>query len=82
MAACLGRLTLQKMTAVGENAAKELYLSWESAVKAAVSHYEVVIERKKSGMYQRPMKPTEGLLKMNGELMDVLSTLSKYRHDP
>lgn len=81
LAACLGRLSVQNMAAVGENAAKELYLSWESAVQAAVSRYEVVIERQKSGLYQRPLKPTEGLMRINGELMDVLSTLSKYRHN-
>ena len=81
MAACLGRLSMETMASVGECAAKELYLSWESAVKAAVLRYEVVLERQKSGMYQPAFNPAEGLLKMNGKLMEVLSMLSKYRHD-
>lgn len=80
LAACLDRLTLQNMASVGQCAAKELYLSWESAVKAAVARYQVVIERQKSGMYQQPMRPVEGIMKMNGELMEALSVLSKYRH--
>lgn len=80
LAACLDRLTLQNMAMVGEHAAKELYYSWESAVKTAAERYEVVKERNRSGQYQHPRKPTENLMKMNAELMQAFSELSKIRH--
>lgn len=81
LAVCLERLSMQEMAAVGQCAAEELYLSWESAVKIAAARYEIVMERQKSGMYQPPHKPVEGIMKMNGELMEALSMLSRHWHN-
>ena len=81
LAACLSRLTKEKMLAVGEAASKELYLSWEAAVKMAVDRYEVVMERHQSGGYPRHRKPMEGVMKINGELMEALAKLSALRHN-
>ena len=38
---------------VGENAARDLYLSWDSSVSAAVDQYQAVIEKDKRGLYPR-----------------------------
>lgn len=80
LAACLGACSKVQMRQVGENAARELYLSWQDAVKVALARYEVVMERSKSGAYQHHRNPTEGIMRMNGEVMEALSRLSTLRH--
>lgn len=80
LAACLSHLTKERMLAVGEAASKELYLSWESAVKIAMDRYEIVMERYSNGEYPRHRKPMEGVMKVNGELMEALAKLSSLRH--
>lgn len=60
---------------VGQNAADQLYLSWEDAVKMAMARYEIVCDRYRSGGYRKYRKPTEYFLKANGELMDDLGHL-------
>ena len=77
----LSTLTKEKMLAVGEAASNELYISWETAVKAAIDRYQVVIDRYKSGGYPRHRKPMEGVMKFNGELMEAHAKLSSLRHD-
>lgn len=77
---CLHALTRDKMTVAGLAASRELYISWESAVKAAADRYEIVMEQYKSGMYPRQIKPMEGFMKINGELMEALAKLSRFRH--
>ena len=79
LAACLLSLNYEKMHAVGIAASRELYISWETAVKKATDRYQIVIERYKSGYYPPHRKPSEGLLKVNGELMAALSKLSQFR---
>lgn len=69
----------EKMHAVGQCASEELYLSWEDSVKAAMERYEIVIDRYKRGFYPRHIKPMEGFMKMNGELMDSLASISRKR---
>lgn len=80
LAACLGACSKVQMRQVGENAARELYLSWQDAVKVALARYEVVMERSKSGAYQHHRNPAEGIMRMNGEVMEALSRLSTLRH--
>lgn len=80
LAVLLNSLTKEKMAAAGQAASKELYISWETAVKAASDRYETVIDRYKSGAYPRQFKPMEGIMKMNGELMEALAKLSDLRH--
>lgn len=65
--------------AVGENAATQLYVSWESAVHAAMERYGIVIDRYKRGNYPRYRKPMEYYLKANGELMEDLGHLLALR---
>ena len=80
MAACLCGLSKERMAAVGACAAKELYLSWEEAVKMAAVRYDIVIDRYKNGYYPKRTTPTEGMMKVNGELMEALGKLSRLRH--
>ena len=80
MAECLAKLTPSTMFTVGECAAKELYLSWDEAVRMAYVRYDEIIKRYKAGFYFKRVTPTEGMLKVNGELMDALAKLSKLRH--
>ena len=68
-----------KLRAVGKCAGEELYISWETAVKKAMERYQVVIDRYKSGYYPRRIRPMEGVMKLNGELMDSLASLSNKR---
>jgi len=81
MAHCLSGMTKEKMLAAGNAASKELYISWETAVKAAMDRYQIVIDRYHSGGYPRHRKPMEGVMKINGELMEALAKLSSLRHD-
>jgi len=81
MAHCLTGMTKEIMLAAGNAASKELYISWETAVKAAIDRYQIVIDRYHSGGYPRHRKPMEGVMKINGELMEALAKLSSLRHD-
>lgn len=81
LAACLATLNKGKMLSVGQTANKELYYSWEDAVKTAAERYEVVIDRYKSGYYPVCKKPTEGIMKANGELMESLANLMNWRRE-
>ena len=75
MAALLLRLTRQQMHQAGTYAATEIYLSWEAAVKTAAERYVAVIDKYKSGAYPRKITPTEGVMKLNGEMMDIMRAL-------
>lgn len=81
LANCLSAMTKEKMLAVGETASNELYISWETAVKTAMERYQIVIDRYKSGGYPRHRKPMEGVMKINGELMEALAKLASLRHN-
>lgn len=83
LCACLKALdatpTLPKT--VGENAQRELYVSWEDAVGIAARRYAVVADRYRSGEYPRHRKPMEYFLKANGELMEDLGHLVHLREE-
>lgn len=70
----------QLAAAVGENAQKELYLSWEDGVSLAAKRYEVVMERYRSGQCPSHRKPMEYFLKANGELMEDRGHLIHLRN--
>ena len=62
---------------VGKNAADELYISWEQAVKKATERYEVVIDRYRSGNNKKHHRFsfTEPAVKAMANLMDIFSIL-------
>lgn len=79
MAHCLSGMTKDKMLAVGNAASQDLYISWETAVKDALDRYQIVIDKQRSGEYPPHRKPTEGVMKINGKLMETLAQLSSLR---
>lgn len=64
---------------VGQNAADQLYLSWENAVKIALDRYQIVTDRYRRGEYHPHRKPMEYFLKANGELMEDMGHLVRLR---
>lgn len=81
LSGCLVRLYGQRemLRQVGCRAGSELYLSWKDAVGRASRRYQLVMERHQSGCYPRRLRPVEGIMKFNGELMDSLAKLSEWR---
>lgn len=65
----------EKMAAVGQTAADELYLSWEASVKMAMDRYQVVIENYKRGDYPPTHNISETVLRANAVLMEELGNL-------
>ena len=61
---------------VGEAAGREIYLSWEDAVSRAADRYETVLEKHRSGFYERRREPLDALFRTQGELMEALGELS------
>lgn len=81
MCQCLQRLNANRdqIRNTGKLACKELYISWEQAVKTSMERYQIVIDNYKSGSHRQRIKPSEGIMKINGELMEALSILSDKR---
>lgn len=75
---CLNNLysNREKMRSVGERASEELYISWESSVKTAMERYKYVINSYNSGFYPKKRSVTEGIFKINGEIMNTLARIS------
>ena len=63
----------ESMRRVGEGAQREIYLSWESAVKNAYERYGTVIENYRMGRYPRHDGLTDDFFHGMAELMDVLN---------
>lgn len=61
------------MASVGENAARELYMSWEESVKLAAQRYEVVIDRYRAGDYRHRHAPMDEIFRIGGEAMEDLA---------
>ena len=76
---CLKSLTREKMASVGLAAGQELYISWETAVHAAMERYEIVVDRYQRGCYDIHRKKLEPVFKANGELMEGLARLQEHR---
>ena len=60
----------ERFRPLGEAAADDLYISWETAVKRAAERYEIVIDNYKSGVYDSAMTPSDELFKMEVALLD------------
>ncbi len=64
---------------IGENAKKDLYVSWEDSVKNAVERYGTVIENYKSGLYKtgaKQRRPGTLFFDFAGELMEFFAETS------
>lgn len=67
------------MHSVGTCAGDQLYISWKDAVKNAMTRYQIVSEKYKSGQYKSHRKSAEFFIKANGELMDDIGDLLMWR---
>ncbi len=65
----------ETMARVGENAERELYLSWEDAVARAYERYEIVLDNYNSGRYPEHKRTMDGFFKSQGELMDTFAMI-------
>lgn len=76
MAACLRRVCAEpeQMRRIGEGAQRDIYISWDTAVKSAVERYGIVIDNYKAGRYPKHDTPQDDLLRGIGELMNVIGT--------
>ena len=81
MAAMLRRLMDRRevMRQVGENAQRELYLSWESAVTNACKRYEVVLDGFRRGLYPPHDAPGDELLRDTAKWLDTVNRLRAVR---
>lgn len=77
--ALLSALRLEQMHKAGDTAASEIYISWKTAVDNAQQRYGVVLDRYRSGPRPARREPVEGLMKLNGELMEDLGHLMRIR---
>ena len=77
LSACLTQVMQQpqQMAQIGTNAARDLYLSWQDAVRAARERYQIVIDRYRSGQRPGRQEPMEQFLNAAGMLMEDLSQL-------
>ena len=58
------------MRRVGENAQREIYLSWDDAVSRAYDRYHVVIENFRAGRYPTHERPSDDFFKNMAKLLD------------
>ena len=79
LASKLRELSLPKMRAVGDGACRDLYLSWEDAVRLACEQYEIVLDRHRRGVYQQRRKTAiDNYFKLQGELMDTFAKIRTF----
>jgi len=69
---CLKSIDIAKTAQVGINAAGELYLSWEDAVKRACERYDIVIENYRSGRYPKHRRFADNMFNDIGTIMALL----------
>lgn len=65
------------MRQVGENASRELYLSWADAVARANDRYGTVIENYRAGKYKQHISLTDGFFLMSGMLMETFGQIEE-----
>jgi glycosyltransferase involved in cell wall biosynthesis len=61
----------------GQAAARDLYISWSDAVAKACERYDIVLDKYRSGQYEK--KAGDGFFKSQGELMGFLSLVENQR---
>ena len=83
MAACLKELYGKEslLKTVGEKAARELYVTWETAVGEACERYQIVIDRYHSGAYPHRHKPMDAFLRVHGGLMEDLGRIGAHKDE-
>ena len=69
------------MKEIGEGAQRDIYISWDTAVKGAVERYGTVIENYKAGRYPKHEKPQDEIFHGIGELMNLIGTSELRRKE-
>lgn len=69
------------MQVVGENAQRELYVSWETAVQRAMARYEIVIDNYRSGKYPRHERFGDEFFRTQGGLMEAFASVSELSEE-
>ena len=77
MAAMLRRLLPQRelVRQVGENAQKEIYISWEDSIANACRRYEVVLDNFRRGLYPAHDTRMDDLLRGTAESLDAINRI-------
>ena len=68
------------MKTVGKNAMDKIYVSWEDSVAAAVERYKIVLEKYRSGEYEREQSFSDEWFAAEGELLDGINRSRNMRH--
>lgn len=68
---------LPMVRSVGENASKNLYLSWEDAIKVAEDRYRIVEENYKLGKYPKKKNLSSIYYQLQADVMDSISNFDK-----
>lgn len=81
LAVCLAKIMEKPeiMHRIGENAARDLYISWDDAVQKAIDRYQLVMDRYRSGVYPKHKKLTDDLFVVSGELIDIFAAAEEHR---
>jgi len=74
LAVCLARIMdhREAMRTIGENASRDLYISWETAVGKAMERYNIVIDRYKSGEYRHKKDFQDMAISLGSDILDTL----------
>ena len=81
MAVMLRRLIPQRelMRRVGENAQKEIYISWDDSIANACRRYEVVLDNFRRGLYPVHDTPADEFLRGTAESLDAINRVRAAR---
>jgi hypothetical protein len=71
----------ERMKEIGNGAQRDVYISWDTAVKGAVERYAVVIENYKAGLYPKHEKPQDEMFQGIGDLMNLIGTSELRRKE-
>lgn len=66
---------------IEENAQRELYVSWETAVQRAMARYEVVIDNYRSGKYPKRDRFGDEFFKTQGGLMEAFASVGELSEE-
>ena len=77
MADCLRRIHGKRelLRSLGEAACRELYLSWEDAVRLACERYEIILEKHRMGEYPKQKTPSAELIRIAAESIAAINKL-------
>ena len=71
----------EKMREIGAGAQRDVYISWDSAVKGAVERYGTVIENYRAGRYPKHERPQDEMYEGIGDLMNLIGTSELRRKE-